>query len=157
MKKTILLLLITASFVSCEQKQENEPSNETQITSGNIEIADGWVRPGSAGMMTAAYFTIRNGTASTDTLINVTSNVTDDTQIHESFEQEGGMMGMREIGMIPIESNSSAELKPGGMHIMIIRPFQDVAEGDSVTFFLNFSNAGERELTLPVQQAAPAQ
>ena len=157
MKKTILLLLITASFISCEQKRENEVSNQIQAASGNIEITDGWVRPGSAGMMTAAYFTITNGTAGTDTLINVASDVTDDTQIHESFEQEGGMMGMREIGMIPIESNSSAELKPGGMHIMIIRPFQDVIEGDSVSFVLNFSNAGEKELTLPVQQEAPTQ
>jgi len=142
----IVMLLIITGACNQQTKTEEEPTS-----SGVIEIENGWVRPGNAGMMTAAYFTINNGTGAADTLLSIQSNVTNDTQIHESYEMEGGLMGMREIGQVLIDAGSYAELKPGGIHIMIIRPENDVAAGDSVEFLLNFSAHGEMKVALPVR------
>jgi len=143
---TIIMLLVITGACNQQTKTEAEP-----VSSGAIEIENGWVRPGNAGMMTAAYFTITNGTSAADTLLSIQSNVTNDTQIHESYEAEGGLRGMREIGAVPVDAGSSAELKPGGIHIMIIRPENDVAAGDSVEFLLNFSVHGEMRVALPVR------
>lgn len=151
MKYLLTLSLVLVFLVACSQSDETEIE---VITQGTLEIDNGWVRPGSAGMMTAAYFIIKNGTTSADTLKSIQSNVTDDTQIHESFEKEDGMMGMREVGMVPVNAESTAELKPGGIHIMIIRPNVDVALGDTVDFTLQFANYGEMELRLPVQSSS---
>ena len=136
-------------FISCGQK--GETPKPAEVTSNTIEIKDGWVRPGKAGRMTAAFFKIENGTTVNDSLLSIESDVTDDTQIHESYEMEGGMMGMRPAGLIPVGAGEVVELKPGGLHIMIIQPFEDVPEGDSVHFTLTFSEFGDKEITLPVK------
>ncbi len=151
MKQLTVLSLLLFAIGACSQEQQTP---ETNNASGIIEIEDGWVRPGNAGMMTAAYFNINNGTNSADSLLSVESNVTDDTQIHESYEKEDGMMGMRGIGLVPVPANAVTELKPGGIHIMIIRPFQDVSLGDSVDFELYFLESGSMEITLPVKSSA---
>lgn len=148
MKPTILSLLLITLALACNQKPQK---NVTPQLSGNIEISDGWVRPGSAGAMTAAFFTIYNGTEQNDSLLSVSSSVTENTEIHESYQMEEGMMGMRPIGLIPVPSGDKVELKPGGLHIMIIRPFMDVNAGDSVDFVLTFSEYGDLQVTFPVR------
>jgi copper(I)-binding protein len=144
-------LVLTALFLgmACSAKQESQPATQQPAS---MEITDGWVRPGKAGMMSAAYFTLTNNTTTADTLISVSSEVSADIQIHESFEAEGGMMGMREIGKIAVAQHTIAELKPGGLHIMIIKPGEDINPGDSVAFVLEFAQGGERNITLPVRQ-----
>jgi len=101
-------------------------------------------------MMTAAYFTLNNPTDFPDSLLSLTTEIANDAQIHESFETEDGMMGMRPVGLIPIGSKSSVELKPGGIHIMVIHPYDDIVVGDSVNFLLQFAKAGDIEVRLPV-------
>ena len=146
-----LLSILFALFILIRACSTSEQKSDINNSSGLIEIENGWVRPGNAGMMTAAYFTINNGTNFADTLISINTDLAVDTQIHESYESGDGMMGMREIGKVPIDANSSAELKPGGIHIMIIRPSVDVIEGDSIDFNLYFSNLGELKIKLPVE------
>ena len=147
--KSNLLLLPLLLLLACGESKSEQP---IAIKESTIIIKDGWVRPGKANMMTAAFFKIENNTAVNDSLLSVESDVTDNTEIHESYEMEGGMMGMRPIGLIPVGAGDMAELKPGGMHIMIIKPFKDVAEGDSVHFTLTFSEFGEKNIALPIVQ-----
>ena len=149
MNRLGIVLITIFLIVGCEQRDTK--TNQNAEVSNTIEITNGWVRPGNQGMMTAAYFAITNNTASTDSLIGISSTIAEDTQIHESFEMEAGMMGMREIDAISIESNSVVELTPGGLHVMVIRPFENILEGDSVTFSLEFLSTGLVEVTLPVQ------
>lgn len=145
--KLLTLALTTFLLFSCGQKSTEKPA---PVISNTIQITDGWVRPGKTGMTTAAFFTIENGTALNDSLLSVESDVTDDTQMHESFEMEDGMMGMRPVGLIPVGAGEKVELKPGGLHIMIIQPYKDIAEGDSVHFTLTFVELGDMEIALPV-------
>ena len=71
-------------------------------------------------------FYTRNNVSVDDTLESISSNASTDTQIHESYEQENNIKGMRQMNIIPIPANSAIELKPSGMHIMIIRPEFDL-------------------------------
>ena len=151
MKTYYLLILYFLIISGCSQ---TESDNKSKIQLDTFFIEQGWVRSANAGMMSAAYFRIHHNSSVDDTLKSISSNISTDTQIHQSFEKEENMMTMREVGSIPIKANSITELKPGGMHVMIIRPNFDILIGDSVEFTLVFANFGELEIKLPVRSTS---
>jgi periplasmic copper chaperone A len=112
----------------------------------NIEIKDAWMRPSSEKMATALYFAIENNSSSADTLFEVTSDIAEKVEIHETYS-EGDMMGMRKIDFIIIEGKSSFELMPGGYHVMLMKLKSDIKNGDEVEFILYFKQAGEMKIT----------
>ncbi len=143
--KTFPFLTISLFLLfGCIQSDKSAPS-------GTIKITDGWVRPGKSGMMSAAYFNLRNETSTTDTLLSISSDVTSTTQIHESYETEDGLMGMREQPFVALPKGETVAFKQGGLHVMIIQPERDLAEGDSVAFTLQFSSSNDLEISLPVK------
>ncbi len=144
MKITTLLTLSIFLLFGCTSPEKNS-------SSGIIEITDGWVRPGKEGMMSAAYFNIKNATAESDSLLRISSDVTSTTQIHESYQTEDGLMGMREQEFVALPKNQIVPFKQGGLHVMIIQPEKDLIEGDSVTFVLQFSLSNDVEISLPVK------
>lgn len=143
--KTLHFLTISLFLLfGCTKSDKSTPS-------GTIGITDGWVRPGKAGMMSAAYFNLTNGTSNSDTLLSISSDVTSTTQIHESYKTEDGLMGMREQAFVALPEGETVAFKQGGLHIMIIQPENDLAEGDSVAFTLQFSSSDDLEISLPVK------
>jgi copper(I)-binding protein len=111
-----------------------------------IEIEDPWMRPSSKNMATALYFIIENNTEFADTLYRVDSDIAGKVEIHETYSQDD-MMGMREVGMIIIESKESFELKPGAHHIMLMKLTKDIKDGDEAEFILYFKQAGKMKIT----------
>ena len=148
MKQLIVIALFIANLSTC-----SKPTPQTNINgkSNALTIENGWVRAANTGMMSAAYFTIHNGLNAADTLTQIRSSISKNLQIHESFKEDDGMMGMREIQIIPIERKSTLELIPSGIHVMIIHPVHDIADGDSVDFILDFSVMGEVLVKFPVR------
>jgi copper(I)-binding protein len=116
----------------------------------NIEIVDPWMRPNAKGMASALYFTIENNVEKADTLYKVESEIAGRIEIHETYSN-GDVMGMREVGMIAVESNSSFKLKPGAHHIMLMKLKQDLKAGSSEEFTLYFKVAGEIKITAVVK------
>lgn len=150
MKQFLLSLCISGLLLQSCTEKKSEPDTG-QHFADTIEFKDGWVRQGKSGMMSAAYFSIYNGTQYSDTLWSISAEkVSDDVQIHESYKTSDDLMGMRPVGAISVPAGETVELKPGGIHIMIIRPYTDLTEGDSVEFELNFSS-GDTLITLPVK------
>ncbi len=146
-----LIVLMVIAALACSSEKQNSDRTTVYIGNASIEITKAWARPANAGMMTAAYFSIKNNESYSDTLLSVRYSNAADTQIHESFEAEGGMMGMRPVGAVPVPATSSVELKPGGIHIMIIRPEMDLAEGDTIDLELAFSSEEVRLIRVPVR------
>lgn len=128
----------------------DEENRDKNVTLGKYELSNGWVRPGSKGGNSAAYLRITNGTAIDDTLIAISSDISERTSLHESIEKDG-LTEMHTIADVSIESGSSMTLEPGGKHIMLMQLNNDVSEGDSVNLNFEFAQAGEKEVTLPVQ------
>ena len=118
--------------------------------SGKLEVKDGWVRPAGKGMNTAFYFKIENNADKADTLLSVKSGVAKMVQMHETFKKDG-MMGMREIKAIPVNSKSTLEFKPGGYHVMVMNLKADLKMGASAEFVLHFKYAGDVTVKAPVK------
>lgn len=156
-KKSILILLIPfllVSFLSCGNEKENQQSESIQtveLPSEGIEIENIWARPGSENGVSAVYLTILNGSSETDSIVSVSSPVARMVEIHESFEGDDGMMGMRPAENLNIPARDVLHLEPGGLHIMLMNLNNQLAEGDEVEISLEFSNAGQMTITAPVQ------
>ncbi|MFP8490069.1 copper chaperone PCu(A)C [Gracilimonas sp. Q87] len=140
----LLALGILVSACSTEKKQETE--------AGVIEEpVEQRVRPAASGGTSAAYFTYTNKLNEPDTLLGVSSAVAALTQIHETYETEDGMMGMREKKNLSVQPKDTMVFKQGGLHVMLIQLDKNLSTGDSVSVILQLSKAGEIEIKLPVK------
>jgi hypothetical protein len=124
---------------------------EAETLTDTLIVDDAWARTGPQGGMSAAYLRIFNTTAAADTLLQVTSPAAELVELHESYEREGGMRGMRKMPPIPVPADSNVVLEPGGKHVMLIRLTRGLSEGDSVALTFTFSRHGARTLSLPVR------
>ena len=115
----------------------------------NIAIEDAWARPTKAGMMSAAYFTMHNVGSVADSLVQVSSNASEDLQIHLSYMNDG-IMVMEEQPFVAIQASEQIPFQPGGYHIMIIQPTNDMEEGDSISLSLYFKSGMIIEETIQV-------
>lgn len=139
---TSVLLLI--SLAACQ-------SGSKTFTVENV-----WARSSIAGGNSAIYMVIHNPTDKDEVLLSVESNVANTVELHLSSVDENGVMSMKQQENIPVPANSMVELKPGGLHVMLIGLSNDLKTGDEFEVTLNFKNAGKITLKVPVKDAPGA-
>lgn len=106
----------------------------------------------------AAYLKIRNTSLAPEHLDSATISIADRVEFHDMSEKDG-VMTMRQLeGGLDIPPSGVVELKPGGMHMMLMGLKEPLKAGDTVTAKLAFRNAGEVEVkfdVLPVGAEKP--
>lgn len=123
-----------------------------------IEIEGAWSRPSpkmaGAG---AAYMTLKNSGSEADKLLSAESPAAEFVELHESFMDENQVMRMRPVegGYIEVPAGGEAELKAGGLHIMLINLVEPLEDGATIQLTLNFEKAGEIEIEVPVGDGPP--
>jgi len=145
-------LLACSTFLISGCGESSDRSGDSALTEGTgIHIEGAWARPGSEGRMSAAYFLISNFDDEVDVLESVASDVARNVEIHESYESEDGMMGMREIQSLEVPGNSTVRLEQGGLHVMLIQLTRQLQDGDTFELTLNFENYGEITVEIPAR------
>lgn len=121
---------------------------------GGISVSDAWVRPTiGEGKTTAAYMTITNTGEMDDVLKAVQSPKAARVELHETKMTDAGVMRMRPLeDGLPLPAGATAELKPGGMHVMIMGLDEALADGAELPLTLEFTSADPVEITVPVRQ-----
>ena len=140
MKRLLLVLLAVVSLTACS------------TSSGTLTVNDAWARTASMGENGAAYFIIENGTKSDDTLLSVSSDIAEATEVHMSMSDSNGVMSMNMQEMVEIPTKGKVEFKTGGLHVMFINLNRDLKVGDSISLILNFKNAGSMTIEIPVRE-----
>lgn len=113
-----------------------------------LKVESAWARA-SAGRNGAAFVTVSNAGGAPDRLVAVTSSVAPDVMVHRSFE-ENGTMKMEHVAAIPIDAGQRIEMKPGGLHIMLVNLMQPLKKGDQFPLSLTFERGGTKEATVTV-------
>jgi copper(I)-binding protein len=132
---------IALLLVSCNQA--NKPPE--------ISIEDAWARATLPGQTTsAAYFTITNK-GGADVLLSVSSPA-GDASLH-STSMRAGLMKMRPVSSVDVPANGKVQLKPGGMHVMVMGLKQPLAAGSSFPIDLKFRRSGEVHVEASVKAA----
>lgn len=113
-----------------------------------IEVKEAWVREvPPTSRMSAAYMVIENKGNQPDRLIDASNNVSEVTELHETVDGK-----MRRIKAIEVPAGGKVELKPGGLHIMLINLKKPLREGDTVELTLRFEKSGEIKIQAPVRK-----
>lgn len=85
-----------------------------------------------------AYFTIHGGTADM-TLIDVSSDVSVKSEMHESMAAHG-MAAMQPIHDVPVRAATDTAFAPGGKHVMLFDMNPGVKPGRKVPLTFTFAN-----------------
>ncbi len=140
MKKILLSLVLFITLVHFSYAE------------ANVIITDAWVRevpPGSN--VSAAYMTIENKGDMADKLMAISSDIAENVEIHMSSVDEKGVAKMEMIKILELPSGEKVELKPGGMHFMLIGLKEPLVGKENVNLILSFEKAKEINMQVPVK------
>ncbi len=125
------------------------PAFAQQAVTEGLEISGGFARATpSLAKVGIAFMTIRSLGAA-DRLVGYTSPACNRPEMHTHIEQDG-VMKMRQVEAIEVPAGEVVELKPGGLHLMMIDLNEQLVEGGTVDFTLVFETAGEVAVTVPI-------
>lgn len=146
MKKllTALMLVLSAPVLA------GNPLPPIQI--GQLKLEHCWARPGQEGKNTAAYLTIDNEKLQQDKLISAECGVAHQIELHNHIHEDG-VMKMRPVPNVEIKDKVT-EMKPGGLHIMLMNLKQDLKENDKISMKLTFEKAGSVNVDFLVKKPA---
>lgn len=120
-------------------------------TESDIGVQDPWARATVAGQSgSAAYFTIVNR-GGPDRLLSV-STPTAEASLH-STSLADGVMRMRPVDAVDVPANGTVELRPGGMHVMLMGVKQPLEAGTTLPLELRFEKSGNRHVEAAVRPA----
>lgn len=146
MKKILIALLLTLSTPVFAEGQG--PS----IQIGQLKIDNCWIRPGQVGKNTAAYLTIDNEKLQQDKLLSAECLAAQHIELHNHIHEDG-VMKMRPVQHVEIKDKLT-EMKPGGLHIMLMNLTKDLKENDKVSMKLTFEKAGSVTMDFIVKKPA---
>ena len=121
-----------------------------------IRVEGAWARAmpptAEAG---GGFVTLHNDTESALRLVNAHNDRVDHMEIH-TMSMDGGVMKMRRLpNGIEIPAHGKVELKPGGEHLMFIRPNPILSAGETVKVELEFSTGERQTVRFEVKERPP--
>jgi copper(I)-binding protein len=125
---------------------------------GTIAIGHPWGRATPPGAPTGGGYLKLDNRGPDDRLISASSPVAERVELH-TMKMEGDVMRMRQVDAIDVPTGKTVELKPGGLHLMMVGLKAPLKEGTMVPATLKFEKAGEVHVELKIEPAggsAPA-
>jgi copper(I)-binding protein len=103
-----------------------------------------------SGTNSAVYGLIRNESRSADVLLGGATESALSVEIHESRLEED-MMRMRRVDSLEIPAGETVELRPGGLHIMLVGLSKPLVDGSVLQLTLRFRHAGGVRVDVPIR------
>ena len=122
----------------------------TGVLNAEVIVTDATVRLLPPGVPnTAAYFSIQNGSDTSQVLIGASADFAAKAEIHNHI-LVNDMMRMQQQSEVVIQPGESLQFAPGGLHIMLFGLIQPLQEGQSVTFSLQTKEGESISITANV-------
>ncbi len=116
-----------------------------------VAVKDAWVRATVAGQKaTGAFMQIADPAGGR--LVGASTSVAGVVELHE-MSMEGTTMKMRAVPSIDLPAGKPVELKPGGLHVMLMDLKQPLSAGDSVALTLVVEGKDKKRETIEVKAA----
>jgi periplasmic copper chaperone A len=91
------------------------------LAAENLSIDDAWTPEAPPGRMMAGFMVIDNPGPEDVILVDASSPQFGHVEIH-TMVMDDGVMRMRRLEQLVIPAGERVELKPGGLHLMLIEP-----------------------------------
>lgn len=119
------------------------------------QVQDGWVRMPPAKMpMQAGFGRIVNRCAMPVTIIGARSPSFGSVELHETRIVDG-VSRMRPVPELRIAPDGTAVLKPGGLHLMLMRPAVELKPGSRIVIEFELAGGGTLLGEFEVRKPAP--
>ena len=148
MSKLLAALMVLAALAA------PTPTIAQHSAGKGVDVSEVWARA-SAGMANAgaAYANLQNRGDAPDRLVSASTPVAGTVELH-TMTMEGDVMKMRQIPSIDVAPGATVELKPGGLHVMLLDLKAPLKEGTSFPLTLNFEKSGTKTLQVQVRGVA---
>lgn len=125
------------------------------LANSTMQFSNAWIRATPPNAQVAGGFVEIINQGNDDRLISISSSLSSKVEIHE-MQMQGDVMQMRQLkDGLQIPGKEITTLKPGGMHLMFIKPKQALTEGQKISATFVFAKAGKREVVFTVRKNAP--
>lgn len=121
---------------------------------GDIIIDHPYAVPSPAGSNTGAAYlrTLKNSGDVPDRLLGARTPAAASVEIHRSA-MDGNVMRMRAVDAVDLPARTEQRMRHGGeWHLMLIGLKAPLKEGDRFALTLRFERAGEKQVSVSVQQ-----
>lgn len=110
------------------------------LGAGDIEVSNSFVKITPPNMkQTAIFMDIKNNSDKEISLIDANTSLSSVTELHTHIK-DGEMMKMIKVSDIKIPAHGEANLKSGGLHIMVFDLNSSVDENTTANVWLKFDN-----------------
>jgi copper(I)-binding protein len=116
----------------------------------------GWARlPANAAMpMAAGFGRFANDCGAPAEVVAASSQAFGDVSLHETTQVEG-VSRMRGVDALALPVGSKVELRPGGLHLMLMQATQPLREGERLPITFRLRDGREVRGELEVRKTAP--
>ncbi len=124
----------------------------SQVAIAELDIRDSWIKnlPPSVPVR-AGYMTIHNPQSNAVSIVSLRSDSFASVEIHQTITQDG-MARMEQIPALKIESHSTVQLAPGGLHLMMMNPIEPTRPGDVLVIVIVLDDGSEQSLEMQVRK-----
>lgn len=138
----LLCLLMSAA---CAREEAAAPAGKAlscvASEDGALTVEGAWVREqADQSAMTAAYFTLCNGTMAPVTLTGLSTELAGLVELHETSRDEKGVVSMAPTGEITLPPGELLVFEPGGKHAMLMSLAGSIKPGDKAALHLQFAD-----------------
>ena len=125
------------------------------VMASDVMVMGAFARASAVSTATSGvvYMTLTNHGATADKLTSISTPVAGMAMLHESKEADG-VASMMEMDGLEIPAGGSVEMKPGGMHIMLMGLNAPLKKGDTLKLTLTFEHAGNVEVDAKIGDVA---
>lgn len=118
-------------------------------SAAQVEVKSAWSRATVPGQKTSsAYMQLKSAQAAS--LVGAQSPAAAIVELHE-MRMDGNVMTMRRVRKLDLPAGKMVELKPGGIHLMLIDLKQPLRKGDSVPLTLKIEGRDKKVTTVEVR------
>lgn len=145
MKRSFLAIAAFLGWIGLASAQSSQATDTVSVTNA-------WARATAGKSKTGAVYVTLTDSGSPDRLVAVSTPLAGMAQLHQTISVKG-VMQMRPIDALPLESGKPVTFGPGGYHIMLMDLHHPLKRGDTFPLTLTFDRA--RPVTVQVRVAGP--
>ena len=122
------------------------------VTFADLKIDHTWIQnlPPTVPVR-AGYMSISNTGSEAVRILSVSSDAFSNVEVHQTIMQDG-MMHMEQVPALTIEPNSQLDLKPGGIHLMLMQPLEPTRPGDKIRITFELSDGSQQSPVFSVRK-----
>ena len=95
--------------------------------------------------------TVHNAQTHAISIVAIHSDAFASVEIHQTIKQDG-MMRMEPVPTLTIEPDSTVQLAPGGLHLMMMNPTNPTKPGDSLEIVIKLDDGSTQNLKMTVKK-----